>query len=322
MPDKLRIVFMGTPDFAVESLKFLLNTQHTIVGVVTAPDKPSGRGKQMESPAVKKFALLTDLKPILQPESLKDPDFLEKLASLQADLQVVVAFRMLPEVVWSMPSKGTVNLHASLLPDYRGAAPINRAIINGDKVTGITTFFIEKEIDTGNILLQDEVEIGFDMNAGELHDILMVKGARLLVNTVDAISSGTISPIPQQAVNQEISLRPAPKIFKDDCRINWNQKAESIYNFIRGLSPYPAAWTEMVAGEKKLSLKVFKSSFEIAGPSHPTGAILTDGKSFFKVAVEDGFVSIQTLQLAGKKQMDISEFLKGFQSLNTYRLLI
>lgn len=321
MPDKLRIIFMGTPDFAVESLKLLSETRHTIVGVITAPDKPSGRGKQVESSAVKKFAERAGLKPILQPESLKAPDFLEKLSALKADLQVVVAFRMLPEAVWAMPTKGTVNLHASLLPDYRGAAPINWAIINGEKETGITTFLIEKEIDTGNILFQEKVEITDIMNAEELHDILMVDGARLLVKTVDAIAAGKIQAVPQQAFANDKALHPAPKIFKEDCRVNWNQMADSVHNFIRGLSPYPAAWTELTNDEKTISLKIFRTKVEKCDHAFPVEKLISDSKSFLKIAVIDGLISLETLQIAGKKRMEIDEFLRGFQSPENYRLL-
>lgn len=315
MPDPLKIVFMGTPDFAVESLKALLNTKHKIAGVVTSPDKPFGRGKLLESSAVKKFATEFGLQNLMQPESLKSDDFINQLAALNADLFVVVAFRMLPEVVWSMPKKGTVNLHASLLPDYRGAAPINWVIINGEKKTGITTFFIEKEIDTGKILHQNEVTITKEMDAGELHDILMTKGAALLVKTIDSIAKGDIQPVPQKAVD---SNKKAPKIFKEDCRINWNQNAETIADFIRGLSPYPAAWTELKDNSKSMSAKIFKVTIERKDHSIQPGSILSDGKNFLKIAVADGFVSLTGLQLAGKKRMGIEEFLRGFPSPEKY----
>jgi methionyl-tRNA formyltransferase len=313
MSSSLRIVFMGTPDFAVESLKALHESRHSVAGVVTAPDKPAGRGKLVESSPVKKYAEQAGLNPILQPSNLKDPQFLEQLASLKADIQLVVAFRMLPEIVWAMTPKGTLNLHASLLPDYRGAAPINWAIINGEKETGITTFFIEKEIDTGNIIFQEKVEITSDMDAGELHDILMRRGALLVIKTLNAIADNSFSVVSQEEkiTDRRKTLHPAPKIFKDDCRINWKIPAEQIYNFIRGLSPYPAAWTEIRSNDNV-----------IADHSHVTGDIFSDKKTYLKIAVSKGFISIESLQQAGKKRMEIKEFLRGFQSLDNYRLLV
>ncbi len=322
MPDKLRIIFMGTPDFAVESLRALHDSKHTIVGIITAPDRPAGRGKSIDSSAVKKYAERAGIGPVLQPESLKDPRFLDQLSSLKADLQVVVAFRMLPEIVWAMPPKGTVNLHASLLPDYRGAAPINWAIINGEKETGITTFLIEKEIDTGHILLQEKVAITPEMDAGELHDILMLRGSALLVRTVDAIAAGSISPVPQQSVMNGRPVHQAPKLFKDDCRIDWSKSAIQIHNFIRGLSPYPAAWTELSDNERIISIKIYKSHIESIQHDHPNGTIVSDFKNSLKIAVHDGYVVVDSLQQAGKKRMETNEFLRGFQNLKSYRLKV
>jgi methionyl-tRNA formyltransferase len=322
MPDNLRIVFMGTPEFAVESLKAILSSGHSVVGVVTAPDKPSGRGKLLESSPVKKFAETKHIEPVLQPASLKDSSFIEQLASLKADLQIVVAFRMLPEVVWSMPPIGTINLHASLLPDYRGAAPINRAIINGEKITGISTFFIERDIDTGNIIFQESVPITPEMNAGELHDILMIKGAGLVVKTIDAVAGGNHSVLAQSEIKPSQPLHLAPKIFKEDCRIDWNKKGFEVHNFIRGLSPYPTAWTILAGDNQDSSLKIFRASFEITQHLHKPGSLFSDGKNYLKVAVCDGLISIENLQLAGKKRLDVREFLRGFQSIETYRLLV
>lgn len=320
MPEKLRIIFMGTPEFAVESLRVLLEDNQQIVGVVTAPDKPAGRGKQiMESP-VKNFARHAGIKPVLQPENLKDPLFIEKLKALQADLQVVVAFRMLPELIWSMPHKGTINLHASLLPDYRGAAPINWVIINGEKETGISTFFIDKDIDTGKIIDREKVTITPDMNAGKLHDVLMQKGAQLLLKTVNTIASGTYSVIPQSELLQDNTIHQAPKIYKDDCRISWNNKARGIHNFIRGLSPYPAAWTEITDGKSRILFKIFECTSEMADHSYQLGTLLSDETTYLKAAVTDGFISIRNLQIAGKKRMEISEFLRGFKNITSYSI--
>jgi methionyl-tRNA formyltransferase len=322
MHNSMRIVFMGTPDFAVESLKSIHSSKHHVAGVVTVPDKPAGRGHQVESSPVKKYAEQAGIAPILQPQNLKDPVFLQQLSALKPDLILVVAFRMLPEAVWMLPPRGTVNLHASLLPNYRGAAPINWAIINGEKKTGITTFFIEKEIDTGNIIFQEETVISNDMNAGELHDILMVKGAGMVVKTIDAIAEKRYEAIAQQKILTNKKLQPAPKIFKEDCKINWQLGAEQIHNLIRGLSPYPTAWTELFYGDQVIPVKIFRSSVVKTSHTHPAGTLVTDNKNQLSIAVKDGFVEIGNLQQAGKKRMDTGEFLRGFQGLGNYKLLI
>lgn len=300
---------MGTPDFAVAPLAALLEAGCNVVGVVTNPDKPAGRGQRLLSSAVKKFAEVKEL-PILQPEKFRNPQFLEDLAMWQADLQIVVAFKMLPEMVWNMPRLGTINLHASLLPQYRGAAPINHAIINGESVTGITTFLLRREIDTGNILLQEEVKITPTDTAGSLHDKLMEKGAQLVVDTVKLVASGTYATIPQ---DESVVLKSAPKIFKEDCRIDWKKEGKTVYNFIRGLSPYPAAWMVLQAENKSVNLKIYDCVFESALHSQKSGEIFTDGKTYLKIAVKDGYISIQRLQQAGKKAMSIGDFLRGFR---------
>ena len=320
MPEKLRIIFMGTPEFAVESLRALLKNDQQIVGVITTPDKPAGRGKQMTESPVKQFARKAGITPILQPENLKSPEFIENLKALRADLQLVVAFRMLPEIVWSMPPKGTVNLHASLLPDYRGAAPINWCIVNGEKESGATTFFIEKDIDTGKIIFQDKVEIGPRMNAGQLHDILMIKGSQLLVKTVNAIAENQYPSVSQSELINSTIIKQAPKIYRDDCRINWNNNAEQIYNLIRGLCPYPAAWTEISDGNSTLMLKLYESSYEIKKHSYKPGTLFSNGTDFLKVASADGLISIDNLQAAGKKRMEITEFLRGFKNISQYTI--
>lgn len=308
----LRIVYMGTPEFAVAPLEALLNSGCNIVGVITAPDKPSGRGLQLSESAVKQFAKEKGLK-ILQPEKLKSPEFIDELKSLNADLQIVVAFRMLPEIVWNMPPMGTFNLHASLLPQYRGAAPINWAIINGEKKTGVTTFFLQHEIDTGNIIYQEEVAIGEDENVGSLYNRLMKVGAELVVKTVKSIAEGTAPSVPQALVAKD-NLREAPKIFKETCHINWNNTADVIHNHIRGLSPYPAAFFNL-KDEKKgdLNIKVYLSSTEFSSHSLPVGSIITDNKKVLKVACINGFVHILELQAAGKKRMHTEVFLRGYK---------
>jgi methionyl-tRNA formyltransferase len=303
----LRIVFMGTPDFAVASLDILVQHGYTIAGVITAPDKPAGRGLQLQESAVKKYASANGLK-VLQPEKLKDPVFLEELQALQAHLQVVVAFRMLPEVVWNMPPLGTINVHASLLPDYRGAAPINWAIINGEKVTGVTTFKLQHAIDTGNILFSDQVPIREDETAGELHDALMQTGAQVLLKTVAAIAAGTAEERPQPALDPAL-IKHAPKIFKEDGRINWQQPIDQIYNLVRGLSPYPTAWTLL----QDKQLKIFKAAKEHAAPQVPPGETLTDQKTYLKIAAPDGYLLLQEIQLEGKKKMDVEAFLRGYR---------
>ncbi len=312
------IVFMGTPEFAVESLKALLDEGKHIAGVITAPDKPSGRGKKIQSSPVKRFAEKHHLT-ILQPNNLKDPEFVNDLTDLNPDIIVVVAFRMLPEVVWSLPKYGTINLHASLLPQYRGAAPINWAIINGEKQTGVTTFIIDHQIDTGKILLQEKVTIGNKENAGELHDRLMKIGAKLVVKTVNSIAEGNIQPIPQHSLLPEENLKLAPKIFKEKCRINWSDSVHDIFNFIRGLSPYPAGWTEIVSAGKKYQIKIFKADKVIINHSVPFGTIETDGKRILRIAATGGYIDVLNLQLAGKKQLQIHEFLRGFPEIEKYR---
>jgi len=301
----MKIVFMGTPDFAVASLSALQQAGLEIIGVVTAADKPAGRGQKLNESAVKKYAVANGL-PILQPLKLKDPAFIEELKSLQADLFVVVAFRMLPEIVWQMPAKGTINLHGSLLPQYRGAAPINHAIINGEKESGVTTFFLKQEIDTGDIIFSAAVEIGDDETAGDLHDKLMNVGADLLVKTVKAIAEDDYNEVPQP---QSDELKHAPKIFKDFCKIDWNQNNQTVYNHIRGLSPYPTAFTTL----NDKTLKVFKAELEDKEPGISTGAFLTDGKTYLKFATKDGFIKVLDVQLEGKKRMLIDELLRGMR---------
>jgi methionyl-tRNA formyltransferase len=301
----MKIVFMGTPDFAVASLDALVQANFDVVAVVTAPDKPAGRGQKLNESAVKKYAVEKGI-PVLQPEKLKNPAFIDELRSYQADLQVVVAFRMLPEIVWNMPSKGTINLHGSLLPQYRGAAPINHAIINGEKESGVTTFFLKQEIDTGDIILSDRVPIADDETAGELHDNLMVVGANLLVKTLRAIEANKITEQPQP---QNDDLKHAPKIFKEDCKIDWNSPAQTIHNLIRGLSPYPTAFT--LLNEK--NLKVFKAEIEDKEPGIVAGGFLTDGKTYLKFAAKDGFIKLLDIQYEGKKRMLIEDFLRGMR---------
>ena len=308
----MRIVFMGTPAFAVASLKILVENNYNVVGVITSPDKPAGRGQQVQQSAVKEFATQHNLN-VLQPTNLKDEDFLKELKSLQADLQIVVAFRMLPESVWNMPPLGTYNLHASLLPQYRGAAPINWAIINGEKETGITTFKLQHEIDTGNVLLQQKVAITNEMNAGQLHDILMEEGAGLMLQTVKKIEQGDVSLTEQSKLLANQEAKHAPKIFKDTCKINWNDTLENIYNLIRGLSPYPCAWTELHTKDaKQIAFKIYQAKQEVAQHNLSVGHIKTDNKTFLKIATKVGFIDVLELQMAGKKRLLITEFLKGF----------
>lgn len=306
----MRIIFMGTPDFAVASLSALLEAGENIVAVVTAPDRPAGRGQKLKESAVKEFAVAHQI-PVLQPEKLKDPSFLEELKALKADLQVVVAFRMLPEVVWNMPPLGTVNLHASLLPQYRGAAPINHAIIQGEKQTGVTTFLLQHEIDTGHILMAEAVSIGPDETAGELYIRLMHTGADLLTKTVRALAEGRVEPKPQ-LVKDEKLLQPAPKIFREDCRIEWDQSSERVYNFIRGLSPYPAAFTTLDGK----TLKIFRAAKQAA----PEGTVLpepgtldTDAKTYLQFSTQDGYIQALEVQLEGKRKMEVTDFLRGYQ---------
>nr|WP_129733457.1 methionyl-tRNA formyltransferase [Parabacteroides goldsteinii] len=316
----LRIVYMGTPDFAVESLRALVEGGYNVVGVITMPDKPVGRhGSVLQASPVKEYALSQNL-PVLQPEKLKDEAFVSELRALNADLQIVVAFRMLPEVVWDMPRFGTFNLHASLLPQYRGAAPINWAVINGDTETGVTTFFLTHEIDTGKIIRQKHLPIADTDNVGMVHDALMTIGAGLVTETVDLLLAGKVDAIPQEEfIKDVIELRPAPKIFKDTCRIDWNQPLKKIYDFIRGLSPYPAAWTELVAADgSRLALKVYQAEKHPASHNQAIGTILTDAKSYIDIVVEDGYIRLLDLQLAGKKRMGVKDFLNGNKQIGDY----
>ncbi len=307
----MKIVFMGTPDFAVPALARLMADGHEIGAVITAPDKPSGRGLKVHQSAVKEFALQHNLS-VLQPEKLKNQEFIETLKAINAELHVVVAFRMLPEVVWNMPPQGTINLHASLLPQYRGAAPINYAIINGETTTGVTTFFLQHEIDTGSIIMQQSCSIDPDETAGELHHKLMKLGADVLSQTVQNIENGNVKAIPQTDLVVS-ELKTAHKIFKENCRVKWNSIAQEIHNLIRGLSPYPTAFTNIIThnGEAQV-LKLFKANFEIATHNKAPGSIVSDGKNIFKVACNNGFIHILQLQLAGKKMMTIHEFLRGY----------
>ena len=311
---ELRIVYMGTPEFAVESLCALVEGGYNVVGVITMPDKPMGRhGSVLQPSPVKQYAVEHGL-PVLQPERLKDETFLEQLRALRADLQIVVAFRMLPEVVWAMPPMGTFNLHASLLPQYRGAAPINWAVINGETETGITTFFLQHEIDTGRIIQQVRVPIAETDCVGDVHDRLMMLGAQLVTETVDHILAGTVTPIDQsKLIPAKDELKPAPKIFRETCRIDWNQPSKRVYDFVRGLSPYPGAWTELKAADGQVStLKIFKARYSYAHVSEEPGRCQTDGKTRLSVACLDGWLDIQELQIAGKRRMDVADFLRGF----------
>jgi methionyl-tRNA formyltransferase len=302
----MRIIFMGTPQFAVASLDALIKAGSDIVAVVTAPDKPAGRGQKVNQSAVKQYADANSIK-VLQPEKLKNPEFIQELEALQADLQVVVAFRMLPEVVWNMPPKGTINLHASLLPQYRGAAPINWAIINGEKESGVTTFFLKHDIDTGDILFTEKVTLTGTETAGDLHDRLMNKGAGLLVKTVKGIESGRYNEHPQEQLAEGIELKHAPKIFKTDCLVDFNRPVEQVYNLIRGLSPSPTAYT--LLNDKVL--KIYNANYEHAEPGITVGSFTTDNKTHLKFAAKDGFISVTDVQLEGKKRMGIEEFLRG-----------
>lgn len=303
-----RIVFMGTPEFAVGVLERLVKESCNIVGVVTAPDKPAGRGMELSQSAVKKFALQHGLN-ILQPVKLKDPEFIDQLRSLHADLQVVVAFRMLPEQVWNMPPLGTINLHASLLPKYRGAAPINWAIINGEAETGITTFKLQHAIDTGDVLMQEKIAIREDETAGELHDEMKVLGASLVLETLKKYCEGTVDPIPQSVLISETEVPSAPKIHTDTCRINWSATTQQVYNLIRGLSPYPGAFTTL---DGKI-LKVFSASFQLDEKVSDEGHCETDQKTFLRFAAKDGWVYLKEVQLEGKKRMKIDDFLRGYR---------
>ena len=314
----LRIIFMGTPEFAVASLDALVNAGCNIVAVITAPDKPAGRGMKMTESAVKKYAVEKGLK-ILQPEKLKNPEFIEALKSLKADLQIVVAFRMLPEIVWNMPPMGTVNLHGSLLPQYRGAAPINWAIINGEKETGVTTFKLKHEIDTGDILLSENIAIGDDETAGELHDHMKTIGAQLLVKTVEGLANGSLketpqpiienAPIPNSQFPIPTPLKHAPKIFTETCKINWNKTVAEVHNLIRGLSPFPGAFTHF---DNKL-LKIYRAQKEETSTKVEPGQFETDKKTYLRFACPDGYIYLKEMQLEGKKKMLIEDFLRGYR---------
>ncbi len=310
----LRIIFMGTPEFAVASLNALVEAGYNIVGVVTAPDKPAGRGMKMHESAVKKYAVEKGLQ-LLQPEKLKNPEFVEELRTLHADLQVVVAFRMLPEVVWKMPRLGTINVHGSLLPQYRGAAPINWAIINGEKETGVTTFKLKHEIDTGNMLLQGIMNIGEDETAGEVHDRMKELGAQLLVKTVDGLTQGTIVEKSQDEnahnlhASNNTQLKHAPKIFTETCSIDWTRTTTEIHNLIRGLSPVPGAFTQL---DGKM-LKIYHSRKILQADELAAGSIQSDAKSFLRFAASDGFIEVTELQMEGKKRMQVEDFLRGYR---------
>ena len=303
----LRIVFMGTPDFAVATLKALVENQHHIVGVITAPDKPAGRGRKLNESAVKLYAKETNLK-ILQPTNLKNDDFLDELKALKANLQIVVAFRMLPKVVWQMPEYGTFNLHASLLPNYRGAAPINWAIINGEAKTGVSTFFIDEKIDTGDMIFQEEINIEPDENVGHLHDKLMTIGSALVLRTVNSIKEGNVITIPQKAAK---GIKTAYKLNKDNCKIDWNESIDNIYNKIRGLSPYPAAWCTLINGDHELDIKIYQAEKETTPHTKSIGTIVSN-KNELKVAVTNGYIIIKEIKLPGKRTMDIKSLLNGY----------
>jgi methionyl-tRNA formyltransferase len=310
------IIFMGTPEFAVESLKAIIRAGYPVKGVVTSQDKPSGRGLQLRSSPVKIFARENKI-PVLQPLKLKDPDFLEALRNWHADLQVIVAFRMLPEEVWSMPPLGTFNLHASLLPQYRGAAPINWAVMNGDTKTGVTTFYLNHEIDKGSVIYQEEIDISPEETAGDVHDRLMIIGAELVVKTIEGIGSGKVTAIDQHLIENTVPLRPAPKLFKSDCKIDWSRDSISLYNFIRGLSPHPAAWSELLTVEGELlKVKIFFARTTKDSRIGKPGTVSTDSRNYLHVATGDGMIAIERIQLEGKRQMNTSEFLHGFSIAN------
>jgi methionyl-tRNA formyltransferase len=302
---------MGTPEFAVPILDILVKNNYNIVGVITAPDKPSGRGLKMQESAVKTYALQQGLN-VLQPEKLKHPEFIEELKLLRADLQIIVAFRMLPEIVWNMPPLGTFNLHASLLPQYRGAAPINYAVMNGETETGVTTFFLMHEIDTGHVIIQEKCTIGPDETAGELHDKLMQIGAQAVLKTVQMIEKHEVQTVPQERMITG-ELRTAHKIFKDDCLISWEHEAVVIHNLIRGLSPFPTAFTFLHTDtNEKISFKIYRANYELAAHQNVAGCIESDGKNYMKVACANGYIFLEQVQMSGKKAMHIKEFLRGF----------
>ena len=309
--EKIRIAYFGTPEFAASQLEAILKAGYEVAVVVTMPDKPAGRGRKIQYSEVKKTALEHGL-PLLQPEKLKDPTFLEQLASYQANLFIVVAFRMLPAVVWQMPELGTFNLHASLLPQYRGAAPINFAIINGETETGLTTFFLNEEIDKGAVIMREKVSIRPNETAGELHDELMVLGNKVVVETIQKIENNDVQALPQETLSENQPLKPAPKITKEFCNIDWSQDCQTVYNHIRGLSPYPAAHTQLVSESGEvIDLKVYNSEIEACTPDVAVGNVVTDNKKYLKIALSDGFIHLIQVQQAGKKAMPIADFLRG-----------
>jgi methionyl-tRNA formyltransferase len=318
----IRVVYMGTPDFAVEPLKAILDAGIEVVGVVTVPDKPAGRGQKIQHSPVKAYALSRGLK-LLQPEKLRDESFVTELRTLTPDIAVVVAFRMLPEVVWGIPRLGTFNLHASLLPQYRGAAPINWAIINGETVTGITTFLIDQKIDTGRILFQERIPIDPDETAGELHDKLMASGANLVVETIRALASGEITAIPQETMLTGTAvLKPAPKLYRETCRICWGEPSTKIHNLIRGLSPYPGAWTEMsMSNGDVIQVKILRSRLSEVGVNQPAGDVYVSPKKSITVACGNGSIEIALLQAAGKKAMPPEEYLRGLHNVHIVRMV-
>lgn len=319
--EDLKIVYMGTPDFAVEPLRRLVEDKYNVVGVVTMPDKPAGRGHKLQFSPVKQYAVDNNLH-VMQPEKLKAEEFVNELRSLNADLFIVVAFRMLPEVVWAMPRLGTFNLHGSLLPQYRGAAPLNWAVINGEKETGITTFFLTHEIDTGKIIQQEKIAINEEDNVGTIHDKLMIMGGDLVLDTVKNIIAGTITPKPQEELYaSESELKPAPKIFKETCHLDFNNPTENIHNLVRGLSPYPAAWANLSAeGKEDLQMKIYETKKEICQHNETPGTLVTDGKKFLKVATKDGYLHLLQIQVPGKKRLSIEDFLRGFRFDTEYKL--
>ncbi|QED37119.1 methionyl-tRNA formyltransferase [Antarcticibacterium arcticum] len=312
----LRIVFMGTPEFAVSILKEILVAGYTVAGVITAPDKPAGRGRKLHESAVKTFAVSKDL-PVLQPTNLKSPEFLEDLKSLNPNIQVVVAFRMLPETVWNLPEFGTFNLHASLLPQYRGAAPINWAIINGEEITGVSTFFLDEKIDTGATILQQSVEIDKDENAGSLHDKLMHTGAKLVLDTLELIKENKAVPEKQQ---ESTSLKDAPKLTKENTRINWNNPIDEIYNLIRGLSPYPTAWTELINNGETLPIKIYEAKKYPEDHELRIGDVVVKNKELL-VAVKNGYIQLLEIQIPGKRKMKTRDLLNGYQFENHAKVL-
>ena len=319
MEKKISIAYFGTPEFAASQLEAILKAGYEVAVVVTMPDKPAGRGRKIQYSDVKKTALEYNL-PLLQPEKLRDPMFLEQLASFQANLFIVVAFRMLPAVVWQMPELGTFNLHASLLPQYRGAAPINFAIINGETETGLTTFFLNEEIDKGAVIMREKVAIRPDETAGELHDELMTLGNQVVVETIKKIKKGVVCALPQDEMAEGQPLRPAPKISKEFCNVDWSQDCQTVYNHIRGLSPYPAAHTSIHSESGEIiELKIFSSYIDRCTPMMPIGSVVTDNKKYLKIALKDGFIHLTQVQQAGKKAMPIADFLRGTQLLGAWK---